>query len=64
MKRLVDPVHFFDSDGHSMLENQRNRARVQELEQEVARLKHLLVAQVKRNRELIADQDNITPTLN
>ena len=53
MSRLVDPIHFFDSHGKSMLTRKTEEARIKELEGQVAHLKSLLtqtVTALKRER--------------
>lgn len=49
--RLVDPVHFFDAQGNSMVSNEHQRARILELEAENAKLRRLLMAQIRKQQE-------------
>ena len=46
-RRLVDPVHFFDSHGKAMLTRRHEEQRIKELEAENLRLKQLLSQTVK-----------------
>lgn len=55
MSRLVDPVHFFNARGKSVLTQDHLEARVEELETENAKLKRRLKAAVTRLRELSAE---------
>jgi hypothetical protein len=49
MRKKVDPIHFFNQFGHALLSHVHLIKRVRLLEEDNARLKRLLVAQVKRN---------------
>ncbi|WLR90978.1 hypothetical protein [Shinella zoogloeoides] len=46
-RRLVDPVHFFDSHGRSMLTRKVEEQRIAELEAENLKLKQLLTRTVQ-----------------
>lgn len=46
-RRLVDPIHFFDSHGKSMLTRKIEARRIEELEAENLKLKQLLGKTVK-----------------
>lgn len=55
-QNLVNPVHFFDRQGHGMLSNEHLVAENKRLEAELARVRRLLEAQVRKARAA-ADTD-------
>lgn len=59
MSRLVDPVHFFDARGKSVLSNDWQEKELDRLRKENAELKRRLKAAVYRLRELgAAEEEN------
>ena len=58
-RKLVDPVHFFDQQGSSLLNAEFLSKRVDELTAENKRLTRLLEAQVRKNQATAVNEEKI-----
>jgi uncharacterized small protein (DUF1192 family) len=59
-RKLVDPVHFFDAKGRSILRAEELEKRNAQLEAEVARLKRLVEVQSRRLQATGTEEEQAT----